>query len=554
MAGRAPTPTDLTNARPVWCLNLSWGGKVFRLAEELVDITLPDASEVTYVDALSTVDWVDEIAREGIQESNSVPLAVFLDGTDIAEQIARARPLSTVSGELFMVLVDRITGDSKQTYAQRFRYLTGRLVGAQYADPDGHPSMLSFNLEDSAGADSSLILDSEAAINPTTWSTADSELEGKVYPLIIGQPGLYRRATGVAVGTSGSPAYVLTRSGDDAQKLLIAGHEVVATTILIYDEAGEGQTFNVTGEQDGLGRVCSVVDVSGATGSFDLTDTQFWASWTTGGGIRSPFSTSAVSGLGDVCALLLLRTSLRVDFQKWIAEGDLLNRVKIDTYVNEPTLTPWSFVTRLLDSMLVEVRSGPDGLYPQARMLDQASAEGVTTLTEDEDLEAVSGVTNRSRISEIINQTTIRFAQRAKTGDYRRNVIVTPEPNSADPEAFSDEYAVISVNRWSTDPVNPIIQAESIELDFIYDDTTAALIARERVRVQGIGYSTRDYIGDYPLGYLSPGDTFRFDSESLYRTGMLVEILSKRWTGEAWLFTLAFDEDPVRDSSTHKSG
>ena len=552
MAGRAPSPSELTGRHPVWCLDLDWGGRRFRLAEEPVDLTLPDGSVVAYVDALSRPDVRDEIIREGIQESASVPLAVFLDGVDIAAEVARNRRLESVRGELFMVLVNN-AGVSGQTFAQRFRYLTGRLSQPQYADPQLPSSWLSFTLEDNAGDDSSLLLDDAAVITSTTWSTAPGTVAGKIYPVVIGAPGLYRKSSGALAKTSGSPAYVVAPASGDATKLLIAGHQVEAATVLIFDESGLSQSFAVTHEADGLGRVVAVVDIS-TPGSIEPADREFWTCWDNGGALRSPFSTVAMSGLGDVCAWALARTSLRVDIQRWIAEGGILNRIDIATYINEPGLSPWSFVTRLLESMLVEVRSGPDGLFPQGRLLDVNAAEAMITLTEGAELEAVSPVTVRAQISEVINRTAIRFAPRAKTGDYKRTVIVQADPDPDDPEAFSDEYAVISVNRWSTDPATPVIQAESITLDFIYDDVSAALVARERVRVQGFGYSDCVFIGDVALGYLSPGEHIRLDSDRLARTGMVAEVISKRWTGEAWEFTLAIDVDPLRDSTTHKIG
>jgi len=220
----------------------------------------------------------------------------------------------------------------------------------------------------------------------------------------------------------------------------------------------------------------------------------------------------------------------------------------VATYITEPTLSPWSFVARILDSMLVEVRAGPSGLYPMGRVLDTAMAEGLALITEGPEFEPVGPVTGQTQLGDVINAVTVQFAIRGKTGDYKRRVTLTPDPDSTDPEQFSDEYATISANRWSTDPEAPIIQAESIDLDHIYDDTSAALIARERVRTQGLGYSERPYLADARFGYLMPGDQVRLDSESLGRV-FLATVLSKRWTGYAWGLSLALDDDPVRISS-----
>ena len=107
---------------------------------------------------------------------------------------------------------------------------------------------------------------------------------------------------------------------------------------------------------------------------------------------------------------------------------------------------------------------------------------------------------------------------------------------------------MISANRWSTDPQAPIIQSETLTLSHVYDETTASLIARERVRALGLGYSTRPYLADVRMGWLMPGDQFKLDSDSLHRS-FFVTVMSKTWTGIQWAFVVALDEDPVRISS-----
>ena len=553
MAPRIPTSNQLTNSRPVWCLDLTWGGRVYRLATEPVDIDRADGAVLHYCEALSEPDLIDEVSRDGVQESVAIPLAAYLDGVDVAEQVARGYRLESARGHLYMVMVDRSTGQSGQSYTERFEILTGRLSQPVYADPERNEGFLSFSLEDSPEDDSSLLLDPDAVITATTWSGAPSTSSGKVYPAIIGTPGVFRKSSGEASTTSGSPAYPVAESGSNYTKLLIAGHDVEASTVTVFDTDGApGQSFAVTHEVDGLGRLVAVVDIS-TPGSISAKSSEYWVCWNGGGGMRSPFGTKALTGLGDVCAWALLRTSKAVDIEKWIIEAGILNRIKIDTYINTADLSPQSFTDRLLDDLFVEVRPGPLGLYPHGRVLDTAMAEGLITLEEGPELEPVGPVTTRTKLSSVINRVSIRFAPRASTGDFKRSVLIAPDVDSTDPEAFSDEYAVISANRWSTDPSSPVIQSESIDLPHLYDDSSAALIARERVRVQGLGFSTRPYIAGARLGSLAAGSKFRLSSASLHRE-FLATVLSRQWTGTAWALTLALDEDPVRISSLKKSG
>lgn len=549
---RAPLRSHLQNTRIVFCLDLHWGGRVYRVATEPTDLNREDGSVVHYHDGLSEPDFRDETDRDGTQENAGQPLSVRLDGVDVAERVSRGHRLEAARGYLFVVFIDQQTNRSVQTYAERFPLLTGRLSRPSYADPELPVSALDFTLLDEPGEDSSTLIDPEAAISDKTWNGAPAASKGKVYPTIIGTPGVFNRASGSASTTSGSPAYVIATSSGNATKLLAAGHEVVASTVTVFDDDSASESFSVTMETDGLGRLVAVLDVSGAS-TISRTSTQYWLCWNGGGGMPSLLSSGAMTGLGDVCAWALTRTSIPVDLEAWVAEGAVLDRVPISTYINEPTLSPWSFVSRLLDDLFVEVRPGPLGLYPMGRLLDTDMAEGLALIVEGPEMEPVGPMVGQTELADVINAVTIRFAPRAKTGDYKRTLTVTPEPNADNDEEFSDEYAVMSVNRWSTDPGQPVIQSETLTLAHIYDDSGAALIARERVRVQGMGYSVRPYRADRRFGWLRAGDQFRLESPSLHQT-FLVTLLAKVWNGTGWSMTLAFDEDPIRQSSLKKTG
>ena len=543
--------SEMEEAAPIWCLDLRWGGRVYRLSTEPVDLTMPDGSEVAYLDGLSEPDVIDEVSREGVHESDSVPLALVLDGVDVAERVARGYRLEQARGHLFAVFVSERTGASLQTYAERYKYLTGRLSRPVYADPTRHEGYLSFTLEDVPADENKTLLDEAAVINPTTHSSAPSDMEGKVYPVVIGTPGLFRKSDGTLAETSGSPAYPIAFTGANYDELLIAGHEVKASSVTVFDGDGSGEVFTVAASVDGLGRVYSYVDISAATIARDSSE--YWVCWDNGAGLPSPFSSGALEGVGSVCAWALLRSSREVDIPRWLIEAGTLDRVNVATYINESKLTPMSFVTRLLEPLETEVRSGPEGLYPQPRLLNTAMAEGLRLLVEGPDLEPTGAVITRTQLSEVINKSTIRFAPKARTGDYKRTVTVQADPDPDDPEVFSDEYAELSVSRWTTSSDADVIQSEVLELDWLYDEASAGLIARERVQVRGFGYSERAYSAHRSYGWLSPGSQFRLESESLYRT-FLATVLSREWNGVGWDFVFALDEDPIRISSLKKSG
>ncbi len=202
-------PADIEGAALTWCLDLDWGGRTYRLSTQPVDLTTSSGAVVAYQDGLSEPSVVDAVSRQGVQESDTVPLAVLLDGVDVAQQIARGYRLEQARGHLFAVFTDVQTGASRQDYDRRFRYLTGRLSQPVYADPSRPVGFLSFTLDASASDDNAYVLDEAASINPITHPNAPSASTGKIYPTVIGTPGVFRKSDGTLGGTSGSPAYVV---------------------------------------------------------------------------------------------------------------------------------------------------------------------------------------------------------------------------------------------------------------------------------------------------------------------------------------------------------
>ena len=151
-------------------------------------------------------------------------------------------------------------------------------------------------------------------------------------------------------------------------------------------------------------------------------------------------------------------------------------------------------------------------------------------------------------LSDVINQVTMRFAARADTGDYLRQITLGPSRKPEDDEHFVDEYASASVDRWSIRNTEPIIQAESLELDWLYDETSVSILAAQRIRAQGFGYIERTYLAAVNLGWLAPGLSFRLESKSLHRD-YFATVISRTWVGTAWELVIAMDIDPVRDAA-----
>ena len=190
-----------------------------------------------------------------------------------------------------------------------------------------------------------------------TWPTG-IDTGDPWYPIVIGRPAW--KVPGIPTvqdHEAGSPARVVTRSGGNNTKLLIAGHTVESTFVEISDGTAK-ESFAVASEGDGLGQIVSTVDISGAS-TISKTADDYACIWSTAGSLLGP--SGAVSGAGDALAWALSKINYPVDWSSLYAWRSWLNRFKVSGFVSEPT-NPWDLVTDAwLDNLLpvaVVVREG----------------------------------------------------------------------------------------------------------------------------------------------------------------------------------------------------
>jgi len=322
-----PTPDALRRTqRVVYLLTLTWGSRTYRLSTEpiVVEDTASGAS-LQYVGGLVEIPPVeDDTDREGSGDAGvSVPMAIYLDGTDIAERVAQGHRLDAARGELAELPIGWdgtiLDGDQAATWSRRTIHVhSGRLLLPIFAGADTPTSALSFSLEEILTEATAPILDPDGVIDERSWPEATGTV-GKPYPLVIGAPGLFRKADGSQGSTSGSPAYPVAYTGSNADTLLISAEWVSASTVTIYDSSGGSDTGTVSRTTDSRNRPVSVVRLSGL-GGISRSDEQFWIGWTNGHGIPNPLTGEPLRTLGEVCVWALLRLGVRVDIAAWAAQ------------------------------------------------------------------------------------------------------------------------------------------------------------------------------------------------------------------------------------------
>jgi len=536
--------SQLIGRRPVWLLEVTWAGRVFRFSSHPVSLS-STVGALPFDGGLDQVEFSEGFDRLSTSPSAQASSMEVIFPVNVAELRRQGHDLSAATGEVSMVL--EANGEIDQTWENRFRLISGRVTQPQYGAPNKPTGWAAFTLEEAPYNDAGRIFDAAARISGSTWATYRSDSEGKVYPLVIGNPGKYHDTDGAAQTTAGSPAYVLDYtpllgSGLGADKLLIAGHPVEANYVTIIDQEGASVVGTVVTEQDVNERPVSTVDVSAAGGVIDRYSDEFWVAWHEGGGMPSPYHPgTALRGAGDVCRYVLGMSTLAVDHGRWAAAAGALNGFLIDTYLNDPDTGPWEWLEdNVLPLIPMSVVPGPDGLWPviydrDARTLHAHPVEA------GPDFQRSGPVTSERHPADVVNHLTLEYAKDGVGDDFVRYSELSPQPATDDPQATSNLYVKASASRFGE-------AAEVVETDVVYDPGTASLVLEWWSREKTFSPESVPYMAATHWGWLSVGDTVALTDATLHLSDQVATVLEKAWASTGWAFTLLIDDDLPRDN------
>ena len=537
------TLADMRDATPVFLLDLTWGGRTFHMSTEPIVLSSDDGAR-PYEGGLDMPTYRETLDRlQDAIPGQSASIDVHLP-IDVTLHRRRGHDPAGATGELSMVSVKAVPGrlpTSVQTYEKRIRLFKGNVTGAAYDDPEkASAGWLGFTLEEPEWEDSGRIIPNDARVNETTWPLHLSDHDGKVYPTVIGQPGRFLSSSGTVSRTHGSPAYVIDTTAG-AVKLLIAGHQVVAATVKVLDSTNF-DTFTVTNEADGLGRIVATITIT-AGDAIDPTETEFWASWTDGAAMLSPYAAGVgLTNGGDVARWVMSRSTIPQDHGRWAVAGQYINRLEVSTYINDPAATPWDWLAdHLLPLIPISIARSSDGTYPVVYDLD-LNRQDMVQITEGADFRRVGPFTQEGSPSDVRNDFAIEYASRAKfSGQYKRRAMLTPEPDSDDSEQFANNYAKLSFARYK------VLQTWAKSTGILYLEESATQVLFWMSRLLGFIPETATYTADHHWAWLRAGRAVSITEAGANQTTQAGWVVDRYWNNTHWVYVLLFDDDVPRD-------
>lgn len=527
------TAAELVGAELVWLLSFEWAGRTYRWSSRPCDPVDAAGEAYPHDGGLPDIAFAETFSLlSNSPDVRSVSLELIFP-VDVAALIQQGHDLAAATGELALWR----DGDA---YEDRVVVLVGRVREPEYG-AEGEPVALT--LEQAPWDDSALIPDASARVTSDTWPDAASDAKGLYYPLVFGQAGHFRETDGSMTTTSGSPGLVVVwDSGSSvATTLLIAGHEVSASSVKVYSSDGQSSiTGTVSHTTDGLGRKVAIVDMSGADPAF-AADSEYWIGWPSGGALLLDDRSAALEGAGDLLIWMLRRASVAADFGRFEAIRPQLNAYKVAGYIDEAVSPAEWLADNLLPILPLSLAWGADGVYPVLWRLNATKADAVAHLVAGPGLVRTGTVSYLRATRDLINTVRISYAPRARTGEYRRLLTCTADPDVDSGDEFATHYARISTSRYGA-------QAETIETDIVYDTDTAGHVVEEKVRMLALPVRSVTYESGIEWGWLASGDVITFDDDELSFDEQVMLVETVNWTSEVSLeLTLLAVEDPALD-------
>lgn len=452
-----------------WLLDVALGGRVLRFAVEDVDVDgTPYAGgledlEVTLGDGRPTV-------------------AVAVPGAGVAQLVADGVDLSAATATLW--LWEEGTAADRALVAA-----SGRAVAPEYGADD---EALTFSIERDQVAEE--VPPAAATLDETTWPissyggldySADEQVLGTPYPIIIGRPGADAGIVWASLtyDVPGSPGYIAEHwSGAqdyEGSKILIAGHEVAATVVKVTDMSagytlGAGvQELAVEHVQDRLGRTVAVVQPSpsGAANPIQFNlGSEYWVTWSSGGGAYNRDRSGALRGAGEVIEYLLLAAGLPVDRGRMRAACRALDRVRLDAVIAERTSAE-AWVEDQLGRLLPLLRRESDaGIWYELLRYDATAADAVARLVAGRGCER-NGPIGYASLEDVANVVTLRYGRRADGLYAKRRTLSGAGAGSTDPATaeLGSYLCAVSQSRYGR-------RAVEVESDVLYEDASAGTV------------------------------------------------------------------------------
>jgi hypothetical protein len=549
--------------RLVWCLDLTWAGTVYRVASEPIDVKANDGTTHSYTGGLEVPRVTESLGRLKFSAPDLSASIRALLPVSVATLRSRGHDWLSATAAVYLTTVEtRAAGltvpTSDLTHAEMWQVIAGRVRSPSWGDSSRLPGAVEFTITSNAWESPGALLQSAETITAALWPGADADVIGKRYPVIIGRPGVYLDASGTETYGAGSPAYVIARSGASATTLLVAGHPPSGgQQAHAIDSDGDAYAASAVRSADADGNPVTIIDISGAPGSFRVTGSRFFVAWSGAGGVGSDVSASTLEEAPEVAAYMLARAGLPIDAPAWLALKGRIPRVLVGGYVNDDA-TAYDYAHQhVLPLMPVAYRHTRQGLAPVVYDPAHRTADTVAHVrTVDTpghpssgDWTPIGPMTLETEPEDVVIQYDVTMATDVRTGEPPRSVSwvgtgAGPVSRYIGPRSIKGKSGSIYLDHAATRGASGIGE---LSLSQVWDTPSIDAVASWRTRLASMPTYSMDYSAPIQWAWLQVGDQITVTDPARGLDGAICMIEARSVSSYGVEFTLVYDEDPVRD-------
>tara|TARA_R110001632_G_scaffold5841_2_gene23563 strand:- start:6221 stop:7942 length:1722 start_codon:yes stop_codon:yes gene_type:complete len=568
-------PNDIQGAELCFLLDVDWLGKIYRFSTVPIDITDTNTGELyRYNGGLGnpTIDQQTSFVGFDI-DGNSIAMELTFNDVNWIAEWLQGRSLELAAAAVSMIVVDE-SNHTVFKYEDRVPLFLGKVKDPIIGTPTRPLGHIIFSIENSTNVKAIKMLDNSFEIDPYVFPGLDQRAAtlgrmietpiGQYVPFVFGALGeWYIRRSGSGRfqilkdqnSARCSPAYIIDATGSGGTlriELIIAMGTVTAPRIRIWDQDGgnfvnyvytatnaDGTQYSYTWYE--LGHV--IEDNTFVPGLDE--DQTFWVAWAEyGEGIQDPLTGQSLGPAGNLCLYCLDQTGLEYDKAAWVGLVTVLNRYKFAGYINDPSILvlDW-FKQNIVANLPIEVFNGPNGLTPRLNLyFTQDTIPANHYILESGMFEIQTGL--QPLEVQPFNKVTVKYGFTGRLEHYLSTVIIDPTFNGND-NAFiqRDPVSDISYSRFG-------LLETVIELPFVWEMHTAYRIARDRIRMSGLGAYGIEVSAFPQFGFLEVGEIIALTTEKFGLVEHKCQIVGKSWNSGKWNFVLQLEDNTLVNHRT----
>jgi len=567
-------PDDIAGAEVCFLLVVEWFGMKYRFSTVPIDLEdLITGQQYRYNGGLSDPDIQQSSNFTGVNlEADSVSVELVFDSINWVNEWLSGHSLVNSKCTMSMIPIkDGVTSFKEQDAIQLFN---GVVVDPIIGTPDKPKGHVIFSIENSTNVVKQKLLPDQQEINVFRFPGLDQRAAslgrtisypmGKYVPFVFGEPGRWYRQDTKTVGglveravvrfedqAQVSPAYTVDATGSGASletTYVIAVGDVASNRVRVWDQDGGNfvNTVEKATNSDGLivsqvkYQLGSVIEDNSFIPGLD-NDQTFWVSWGEyDGGMPDPITGESLGPAINLILYTLQLTGLEYNKDKWLGLSSLLSRYQFAGYVNDPNVLAMDWLREnVLNHLPIQVFNGDKGLEPRVNLYHYAdNIEPSYYLTDSGTFNIITGI--QPLDVEIVNKIILKFCYAGEFQQYLTTFVIDPTLPDEELDAIHtrDPISDISFQRYG-------LREEVVECPFIWDLDTAMRVARDKIRMRGLGMLAVEVSAAASFGYLQVGDLIALTSENLSLVQHKCQIIEKSWNQNTWRFVLHLESNSI---------